>query len=81
MKEKEKLVEEDIELTDDQLANVTGGFQREFNPDFKAIQDKIGVGKTCPNCNSRKITTTFRTRSVATCECQDCGFVWESRPY
>lgn len=59
--------DEGVELTDEQLAAVSGGVCTS-TPDFK-----------CPKCNSSKIKTRYNENSIAEWynnTCQDCGYVW-----
>ena len=76
--EKYLVVGDEIELTDDQLENVVGGI------DFHNGQNRfesIKIGVACTFCGSANVVKSFRKRSVATYQCQDCGFEWEERPF
>ncbi len=59
---------EGIELTDEQLAAVSGGGYCRSTPTF-----------VCPKCGSGKIKTKYNENSINEWynnTCQDCGFVW-----
>ena len=59
--------EEDIELTDEQLAAVSGGICTS-TPTF-----------TCPQCGGSRIKTRYNENSIAEWwnnTCEDCGYVW-----
>lgn len=76
--EKNLVVGDEIELTDDQLENVVGGI------DFHNGQNRfesIKIGVVCTSCGSANVVKSYRKRSVATYPCQDCGFEWEERPF
>ena len=76
--EKNLVVGDEIELIDDQLENVVGGI------DFHNGQNRfesIKIGVACTSCGSANVVKSFRKRSVATYQCQDCGFEWEERPF
>ena len=60
--------EEGVELTDEQLAAVSGGGFCRSTPDF-----------VCPKCNSKNIKTRYNENSINEWynnQCQDCGFIW-----
>ena len=58
---------DNIELTDEQLAAVSGGICTS-TPTF-----------VCPNCGSKNIKTRYNENSIAEWwnnTCEDCGYVW-----
>lgn len=81
MQDKKNLVVEDnLELTDDQLENVVGGINIYKDIPFGDKLDKISKAG-CKSCGSLNITKTFPNRSVMTCTCQDCGYSWDERAF
>ena len=59
---------EGIELTEEQLAAVSGGGLCRSTPSF-----------TCPNCGSSKINSKYCESNMSTWyhnECKECGHVW-----
>ena len=61
--------EEGIELTDEQLASVSGaGFYCRSTPDF-----------VCPKCNSKDVSSKYNENSINewyTNTCKKCGYRW-----
>ena len=60
--------ENGVELTDEQLAAVSGGGWCRSTPDF-----------VCPKCNSKNVKTKYNENSINEWygnDCQDCGFHW-----
>ena len=65
---------EGIELTEEQLASVSGGACRMEQPDF-----------ICPSCGSKDIDADFdsfayNSNGVYKCTCRSCGKFFEERP-
>ena len=59
---------EGVELTDEQLATISGGGWCRSTPSFK-----------CPKCGSSKVTSHYYENSINTWygnDCSDCGFHW-----
>ena len=80
MKDKLNKVEEDLELTDDQLENVVGGIDLHKDIPFDGKLDKLSKAG-CKSCGSINITKSFPNRSVVRIECHDCGYSWEERAF
>lgn len=60
--------EEGVDLTEEQLDAINGGFYCRSTPDFK-----------CPVCQSKNVKSKYNENSIAewyTNTCQDCGHVW-----
>ena len=60
--------DEGVELSDEQLAAISGGSLCRSTPTF-----------TCPKCGSKKVKTRYNENSINTWygnDCQECGFHW-----
>ena len=59
-----------VNLTDDQMNDVTGGFSPE------RIRPAKFTGPKCPVCSSEEVEETVDSKSVSSYRCKACGNIW-----